>query len=66
MKTGIGTTTPTTDLEIVGVVHEIEEALYSYADVRDDNYVSMLTIPLLAFVGKRVRIRVELIKEAKT
>ena len=46
-------------LIVEGIVVSIEEATYDYGDVKDENYCSMLVIPLLQFEGKRVRVTVE-------
>lgn len=52
-----------TDLHIVGTVLRVEEPLYDYGDVKD-NENSILTIPLLQFEGKRVEIIVKVIGDA--
>ena len=51
------------DLRIVGIVHRVEEATYDYGDIKDGNYNSMLTIPLLQFEGKHVEITVNVIDD---
>lgn len=64
-RIGIGISCPTTDMEILGEVKEVEGAMYTYADVKDVMGNSMLAIPLLHFVGKRVRIRVDVLEAVK-
>ncbi len=62
-KVGFGVTDPTADMECIGTVVKIEEATYSYGDLHDENYNSILAIPLLKFVGKRVRVRVDVLED---
>lgn len=42
-----------------GIVVAVEETTYDYADIKDANYCSMLVIPLLQHVGKKVRVTIE-------
>jgi hypothetical protein len=46
---------------IEGVVDAVAEAMYDYGDILDEQSSSRLTIPLLMFVGHRVRITVEVL-----
>ena len=38
---------------VEGIIQSVEAALYDYGDILDDNYSSMLAIPLLKFEGKK-------------
>lgn len=50
-------------MRVIGRVCRIEEPLYDYADVMDDNYSSLLTKQLLHFEGQRVDIVVKVVEE---
>jgi len=50
-------------LYAMGTVCRVEESTYDYADVYEENYNSILTIPLLEFEGKRVEVTVKVIEK---
>ena len=54
---------PAVDLHIIGGVYSVDEAMYSYGDVMDEHYCSMLARPLLQFEGKIVEVTVKVLDE---
>lgn len=51
------------EMRVIGRVCRIEQALYDYADVMDDDHCSLLTKQLLRFEGQRVEIMVKVVEE---